>query len=110
MTSVSCAGERISAAGAESGTTSTASGGGTSAIAALTPRALHDQLPLALGVNRPVNRRSVADSLRLSRPCTNMTAASGSDACPSIKSSVPRGTRIIASPGNASLALCRYGG
>ena len=100
----------ISATGAESGTTSTDSAGGTSAICVVWPLATHSQLPLSVGWNRPLKRRPSGLSLISLRPRVSVTEASGSDAWPEMSSDVPAGTRIGASPGRVSGTRLRYDG
>ena len=109
-TKLSLPGERISASGAESGRTSSTRGAGTSAITVVWPRALQLQVPLDIGVRRPLNRRSSLASAIVCVPSDNATAANGSDECPSIVNDVPRGSRSGASATNVSGARRRYAG
>ena len=107
VTFVSADGARISADGAESGTTSIVSGGGTSAIAALVARARSTpSCRSPTGVNRPRNRRSSGARPNAVPALHQRHGLSGSDACPSIASSVPLGTRSGASDGQRLRGAC----
>ncbi len=107
LTTESRPGARISTRGDESACTSSCNAGGRSAMGPWAPVAVHASVPPLTGWNRPRKWRSATSSgTRIPAPASS-TARSAVDDCPSISSTVPRGTRVSSPNGTCSARRSR---